>query len=63
VLHKSGTALGRAWRLGSNDEAVVDTAWAAHRDAVDRFIAASSQMIPHRPAISYRRQQVDSASQ
>jgi len=63
ALHKSGTALGKAWRLGSNNEAMVDSAWAAHRGAVDRFIAVSSQMIPRRPTISHRRQHVDSASQ
>src|SRR5262249_56894683 len=63
ALHKSGTALGKAWRLGSNNEAMVDSAWAAHRDAVDRFIAVSSQMIPRRPAINHRRQHVDSANQ
>ena len=63
ALHKSGGALGTAWRLGLNDEAAVDRAWAAHRDALNGFIAASSQMIPHRPVISHRRQQVDPASQ
>lgn len=63
VLHQSGTALGTAWRLGPDNKAVVDSTWAAHGDAVDRFIAVSSQLIRHRPAIGRRRQQIDSISQ
>jgi hypothetical protein len=45
ALHKSGTALGRAWRLAPRDEVVLDTAWVTNRDAIERFVAVSSQAI------------------
>jgi hypothetical protein len=63
ALHKSGVALGKAWRLGSSDEAGIDSAWAAHRDAVDRFIDVGFQTIRQGPARSNRRQHVDAVSQ
>jgi hypothetical protein len=50
ALHRSGTTLGRAWRLSTGDEAAVDVAWTAHRDAINRFIAASSRTVDHGPA-------------
>jgi hypothetical protein len=59
ALQEAGSALGRAWRLASSDKAAVESAWEAHRDAIDRFVAVSSQVIRHRTAISLRRQPVD----
>ena len=47
ALNKSGITLGRSWRLRSADETAVDAAWAAHRDTINRFIAASSQVVDH----------------
>jgi hypothetical protein len=48
ALHNSGIALGRAWRLGTSDDATVDNAWAASRDALERFVSFSSQIIQPR---------------
>lgn len=61
ALQEAGSALGRAWRLGPgrSDEAAVDSAWVAHRAALDRFVAVSSRVIRHRTALSLRRQAVD----
>jgi hypothetical protein len=48
-LHRAGTALGRAWRLNTGDEAAVDAAWAGHREAINRFIVVSSEAVDHGP--------------
>ena len=40
ALRESGKELGLAW-FGAVDEAVVDTAWAANRAAIERFVTVS----------------------
>jgi hypothetical protein len=62
ALHERGGELGKAWRLASSDKAAVDSAWAAHRDAIDRFVASSSQVMRHRAALGLRRLPVDAGS-
>ena len=54
VLHKKGTALGKAWRLAPKDEAGVEDAWVKHREAIERFVAASSQVMRGRAASGLR---------
>ena len=49
ALQKSGTALGRAWRLNPDDSAAVDSAWEANRDAIALFTSVTSQIIQPRP--------------
>jgi hypothetical protein len=62
ALDRAGTQLGKTWRLASGDEAAVDAAWTAHRKAIDRFVAVSSQVIRHRIALSLRHPELDEAS-
>ena len=62
VLHEAGTQLGKAWRLGSSDEAAVNRAWVAHRKAIEQFVAASSRAVRRRTASGLRRRSVDPAS-
>ena len=59
VLHEAGTQLGHAWRLGPRDEATVDSAWVAHREAIERFVAASSQALRRRTTQGLRRPSAD----
>lgn len=47
ALRESGKALGLAW-FGHADEAVIDTTWVANRDAIERFVTVSSQVVGHR---------------
>jgi hypothetical protein len=44
-LRETGKDLGKAWQLVPADTAAIDTAWEAHRVAIERFIAASSRAL------------------
>jgi hypothetical protein len=44
-LRETGKDLGKAWQLALADAAAFDTAWEAHRVAIERFIAASSRAL------------------
>jgi hypothetical protein len=48
ALTKSGTALGKAWRLSSDNDTDVESAWQANRDAIDQFVSVSSQIVRRR---------------
>jgi hypothetical protein len=52
ALRRSGTDLGKAWRLGTSDEAAVESAWTAYEDSVEMFTNVSSRVIRHGPARS-----------
>lgn len=53
TLRKSQTALSRAWRLQSRDEAVIDDAWSAHREAIEHFVTVGSKVIHRESAGSH----------
>lgn len=55
ALLETGKELDRAWRVTPSDEAAVDKAWKANREAVERFVAVSSQMIRHSVTLGFRR--------
>ena len=55
ALHEAGTQLGKAWRLASHDMAAVDTAWKAHRHAIEQFATVSSQVLRRQTALGLRR--------
>ena len=44
---KTGLELDKAWRFTPGDEVAVDKAWEANREAMERFVAVSSQLIQH----------------
>ncbi|NYH45878.1 hypothetical protein HNR22_005605 [Micromonospora jinlongensis] len=45
ALDAAGKQLGRAWRLPGRKDDLVDAAWRAHRESVDRFIQAAGKAI------------------
>jgi hypothetical protein len=45
ALAASGTELGKAWRLPGRKDDLVDAAWRAHRESVDRFIQAAGRAL------------------
>lgn len=59
ALLETGLELDKAWRFTSSDEAAVDKAWKANREAIERFVAVSSQMIQHRLTLGFRRPPVN----
>jgi hypothetical protein len=44
-LRETGKDLGKAWQFTPDNEAAVDSAWKAHRAAIERFAAASSRTL------------------
>ena len=44
-LQQTGIALGREWRLSRTDGPAVETAWKAHRKALDDFTAHGSSLV------------------
>jgi hypothetical protein len=48
-LYDAGADLDKAWRLATDDKVAVDTAYRAHHDAIEHFVAVSSQVIRHQP--------------
>jgi len=59
ALHETGVELGKAWRFTPGDQSAVDNAWKANREAIERFVAVSSQMIQHSATLGFRRPPVD----
>jgi hypothetical protein len=51
ALDDAGAELGGAWRTASGDKTAIDSARAAHRDAIERFVAVSAQVIRHRAVL------------
>jgi hypothetical protein len=59
ALLETGKELDRTWRVTPSDEGAVDKAWKANREAIERFVDISYQMIQHSVTLGFRRPHVN----